>query len=142
MTMSLTAQATAQANTSIDKVWAAMTNFGNMDWSIGIADVEVEGSGVGMVRKVLLEGSTNYIHERLTELDADKKSFTYAVDGEGLPGMLTYSATAEARALSDETCELTWTSNTTTTEEHAQMCEQVLAGVCEGVVNLYAAQFA
>ena len=74
------------------EVWQNMRRFGEVGWTEGIAEVVLEGDGVGMLRKVRLEGSDDWIHERLTAMDEKTMSFDYILEGDGMPGLEEYCA--------------------------------------------------
>ncbi len=141
--MSNTIQATASASApcTAELVWQTMQNFGNLDWAVGIQKVELVGEGIGMVRKVLLDGSTDWLDEKLIEQNHDAMSFTYVIEGQGMPGMENYKAKGQVEAKEDGTSLLTWTCQADATPEQAPLVEQVLTGMADGIVNLFSAQF-
>lgn len=69
MAISLSATSPASVQKPSEAVWQVMQRFGDLSWTTGIDEVIVEGEGIGMVRKVRLTGSTDWIIERLIECD-------------------------------------------------------------------------
>jgi hypothetical protein len=53
------------------RVWAVLEDYGNMEWAMGPPKVEVIGEGIGMIRRVLIEGM-DPIDEVLETMDAEK----------------------------------------------------------------------
>ena len=106
----------------------------------GIDEVNVEGEGVGMVRKVRLAGSSDWIIERLIARDDAEMTFTYAIEGEGIPGLTEYTATAQATP-TEHGCLIRWECRAVATEEQAPDGRLLLEGMAESIVTLFAAQF-
>jgi carbon monoxide dehydrogenase subunit G len=127
-------------NTSAEAVWAAMRNYGDLSWAQGIDEVVVEGDGVGMLRKVRLSGSSDWILERLTARDDDAMTFSYAIEGDGMPGLKNYSAQVQATPDGDG-CEIQWECRAEAEDSEAESTEQGLAALAEGIATLFAAQF-
>ena len=46
------------------RVWAVLEDFGNMEWAMGPPKVEVLGTGEGMTRRILREGTGSLIAKR------------------------------------------------------------------------------
>ena len=128
-----------EANAS--DVWQAMRRYGDLSWAEGIDEVELEGDdGVGMLRKVRLAGSSDWIPERLTARDDDAMSFSYAIEGDGMPGLKNYSA--HVQAIPDgEGCVIQWECRADAEDSEAESMEQGLAALAEGIATLFAAQF-
>tara|TARA_R110002049_G_scaffold308150_1_gene511134 strand:+ start:37171 stop:37458 length:288 start_codon:yes stop_codon:yes gene_type:complete len=64
--------------TTAEEVWALLSNFGDMSWA-GFTDILVEGEGIGSIRKVLVAPGGSRAVERLEAMDAEQRSFRYAV---------------------------------------------------------------
>ncbi len=137
---SITAIATATVEKPAKTVWEVMKRFGDLSWTEGIDEVVVEGKGIGMVRKVRLTGSTDWIVERLTEQDDVNMQFSYAIEGEGMPGLNDYTATGQAIPV-EGSCRIRWECRAFTNEDQAADARQLIEGIASGIVTLFAAQF-
>lgn len=126
-------------NARADTVWLKMRDFTDLSWAIGIAEVIVEGSGVSMVRRVRLEGSEEWLEEKLLNLDDSDRRIEYGI-AEGMMGINDYHACAQVIPNSTG-CFIEWTcSGRATAAEQAEK-QQVLMAVSEGITTLFAAQF-
>jgi carbon monoxide dehydrogenase subunit G len=129
-----------QVEASASDVWQAMRRYGDLSWAEGIDEVELEGDGVGMLRKVRLSGSSDWILERLTARDDDAMTFSYAIEGDGMPGLKNYSAHVQAIPDGDG-CVIQWECRAEAEESDAEALAQGLAALAEGIATLFAAQF-
>ncbi|MEE9416266.1 MAG: SRPBCC family protein [Acidimicrobiales bacterium] len=139
-TVPLTATHSAVVTATPDEVWERMRDFGDLDWAEGIAEVRVDGTGVGTQRRVRLDGSDDWVVERLIELDDTDKSLRYAIEGAGIPGLSYYVARAEARPGSDGT-EITWSCSAAADENTRETMQGMIDAMMHGIVSLFAAQF-
>jgi hypothetical protein len=71
-------------NAPIKSVWGLLENFGNLDWYPGPSRIEVIGSGVGMTRRLHMDGGIS-IEEVLESMDASKHSFSYRIPNIPMP---------------------------------------------------------
>ena len=129
-----------EVEASASDVWQAMRRYGDLSWAEGIDEVELEGDGVGMLRKVRLAGSPDWILERLTARDDDAMTFSYAIEGEGMPGLKNYSAQVQATPDGDG-CEIQWECRAEAEDSEADSMKQGLAALAEGIATLFADQF-
>ena len=89
---------------SADRLWELLGNFGHVPWIPGGDAVEVEGSGVGMVR-AFLGGA---VREQLESLDHDKRQLGYTIL-EGLPvPAADYHAVVAVTSLGETRSRLEW----------------------------------
>ena len=96
----------------VEAVWALLEDFGNMQWAPGIARVELIGEGVGMTRRLHMDG-TDPIDEVLESIDAPKLTYSYSIP-RGLPLPITdYLATARLEALDDDNTRVFWSCQCT-----------------------------
>ncbi|MEE4661298.1 MAG: SRPBCC family protein [Halieaceae bacterium] len=92
-------------NFPASRVWAVLEDFGNMEWSGGIDRVELIGEGIGMTRRLHINGM-DPIDEVLQSRDAATMSFSYTIP-QGLPLPVTdYLASARVEALDDDSCRV------------------------------------
>ncbi len=63
----------------LEKVWAVVADFGNLDWYEGAERVEQVGEGVGQVRRIFMPGAEQPVEEKLIALDNERHSFEYEV---------------------------------------------------------------
>jgi len=76
-----------------DKVYAAVADFGSVGWMNGVAKVEIEGDGVGMVRNIFVSPDAAPVREQMTARDDDAMRIGYVItEGNPLP-VDNYSAT-------------------------------------------------
>jgi hypothetical protein len=130
-----------RVSTGAGKVWRAMRRYEDLSWAIDIDEVIIEGEGIGMLRKVRFGGSPDWVLERLTARDDSARTFSYAVDGEGMPGFSNYRA--EVRAEPDgHGCIIHWKYLADVENDAVEEKEATLQLFAEGVSSLFAAQFA
>jgi carbon monoxide dehydrogenase subunit G len=84
------------------EVWALVGEFGGLDtWMTGVESCTVEGD----VRTVETMGMT--VTEKLVSRDADTRSITYSIVGEGAP-VAAHEATITVHAAGADASEVTW----------------------------------
>jgi hypothetical protein len=99
---------------SAEQVWAVLEDYGNMAWT-GAPDWEVIGEGIGMTRRVKMEG-LDPIDEVLQSMDPQTMSFSYTIP-RGLPLPLTdYRSSARVEALEDGRARVHWSCECTPTD--------------------------
>jgi len=96
-----------------DAVWALLADFGNMSWAPGIPRLEVEGQGVGMVRKIYMDDGPNSIDEQLEVLDSERRYLEYSIPGNNPMPVSDYRASAEVTPLGEGRCRIDWRSRAT-----------------------------
>lgn len=141
MTTPITASATALVKPSATDVWQVMRRFDDLSWTRGaVEEILIEGAGVGMIRRVRTAGSDEWIAERLVELDDDRMTFSYVIEGDGMPDIDNYRATATTTP-TEEGTEIRWDLAATTDATHKAASTQLLEAMSSGMVHLFAAQF-
>lgn len=89
------------------KAWELVADFGNISWAPGMDKVEVEGQGVGMVRKIFMPEAPP-VEEKLEALDPQTMTMVYTIPA-GLPMPVTnYRATAKVVDLGNNQCRIDW----------------------------------
>lgn len=68
----------------VDKVWALLADFANLDWVEGWEKLEVFGEGPGMTRRIHMPGMDPF-DEILEELDHDLKQLKYTIPNVPIP---------------------------------------------------------
>ena len=97
------------------RIWAVLEDYGNMAWT-GAPRVEVIGEGIGMIRRVIMDGM-DPIDEVLESMDPAAMSFSYGIP-RGLPLPVTdYHAGASLEARDDKNTRITWSCSCTPTDE-------------------------
>ena len=139
MAKEITGQKTVAVDASAEQVWLKMQDFADLGWAVGIADIEIEGQGIGMVRRVRLEGSEDWLEERLLTVDQSTKKLEYGID-EGMMGITHYRATAQVIPQA-QGCQIEWTCRGQVEASEVAEKEPILALVAEGIVTLFATQF-
>ena len=88
------------------KVWSVLSDFTDMSWA-GMANMELEGEGIGMLRKIEL-GLPEPVTEQLLTLDHEALSFSYTiVSGNPLP-VNDYQTGAKVITVDDNHCRVEW----------------------------------
>lgn len=139
MTTTVSGHHRVDVSADASDVWQAMRRFGDLNWAAGIEAVEVEGDGVGMLRKVRLAGSDEWICERLVARDDDRMSFSYVIEGDGMPGFNNYSAHVRAEP-SASGCGIYWECQAEA-DDDPESAQQGLQALAAGIAGLFAAQF-
>jgi hypothetical protein len=89
------------------RVWAVLEDFGNTAWAVGVSRTEIIGEGIGMTRRLYMEGMEP-IDEVLKSIDPQQMTFSYSIP-RGLPLPITdYTATARLEALGDTSTRVKW----------------------------------
>lgn len=102
-----------------EKVWALLSDFGDISWAPGMEKVEVIGEGIGMTRRIFMPGM-DPIDEVLESMDHDARRFSYTIPT-GIPMPVTdYRAGAQVVATGDDSCRVEW------------FCSATPEGVSEG----------
>ena len=127
-------------NAGPETVWQAMRDYGDLSWAQGIDEVVVEGEGIGMVRNVRLTGSEDWIQERLVARDDQAMTFSYAIDGDGMPGFANYSAHVRVEP-AEGGCIIHWECRADADEGAAEGSQQMIQALAEGICSLFAARF-
>ena len=107
-------------------VWELLSDFGGVHrWFPGATKPEVEGEGIGAIRKIAM-GDTA-IHERLEAFDAMARSFQYSIVEAPMP-VKNYLATVSVEEIDAGRCRVHWT----TTFDAVGIPEEQLAEGLEG----------
>lgn len=72
-----------EINGSLEKAWEVIAAFGECGWIPGIESCELEGQGIGAVRKLGMGGMQ--IHERLEAFDPEARTLSYSIVEGPLP---------------------------------------------------------
>ncbi len=115
-----------------DRVWAVLEDYGNMEWAMGPPRVEVIGEGIGMTRRILMDGMEP-IDEVLESMDPDTMSFSYSIP-RGLPLPLTdYRSSARLEARPEGGTRVYWSCQCTPTDPG--MSEADTESLMQGTYN-------
>lgn len=130
------AEASARIARPAAEVWARLREFGDLSWAVGkgVEGVEVEGDGIGMLRRVRSPAGPAPIVEQLTAFDDPSQSLTYAIIEGGIPGLDEYTATARVTS-GDGGCEASWTCRARTGQP------ELLEALARGLVSVFAESF-
>ena len=101
---------TRDFSVAADSVWSILEDFGNMGW-LNMADISIEviGEGIGMVRRVSLNGQ--YIDERLESMDKQAGLLTYSIEECELFPFKNYLAQMTVEKINEFECKMTWMSD-------------------------------
>lgn len=114
-------------------VWEVLEDFGNMAWAPGVKQVEIIGSGIGMTRRLHMDGMEP-IDEVLESQDPATMSFSYSIP-RGIPLPVTdYLASARIEGIDDGRCRAHWSCTCTPTDD--SMDEAQLEEMLHGTYTL------
>jgi hypothetical protein len=127
-------------NASADAVWKVLREFNGLPVFIAaIKKSTMEGSGVGAVRTLTLEGGGPPIVEKLEALDDQAKTLSYSIVTSPLP-LTNYLAKVDAIDLGAQ-CEVKWQSTFeprgATEAEAVKVVEGVYSAAFEGLHKLF-----
>ena len=120
-----------------ETVWALLADFGNIGWATGDNRVDIVGEGIGMIRRIIIEGMEP-IDEVLDSLDHDAKILAYSIPNNIPLPVSDYNASAQVIAQSDNSCQVIWrgqfSAQAGTSDEEAKtimmsMYEQLISWV-------------
>jgi carbon monoxide dehydrogenase subunit G len=90
--------------------WERLSDFGGLaGWMPGVASCEVEGEGVGAVRRVGFPGGGGSVEERLESCDDAARSLSYSILAGPLP-VSDYLATIRVDEAGPGRCRVDWTA--------------------------------
>ena len=114
------------------RVWSILEDFGNMEWAMGPPRVEVIGEGIGMTRRILMEGM-DPIDEVLESMNPESMTFSYTIP-RGLPLPLTdYRSTARVETSDAGNAIVHWSCECTPTD--ASMTDADAEALMQGTYN-------
>jgi len=114
------------------RVWQLLEDFGSIqrwwpdDGRIRIAKVDVEGTGLGMIRHIHNHGAKHAVSERLDLLDPRSRTLVLSIIGTRPPGITGYVAEAHIVDLAQNQCRMDYRALITTSGGDD---EKVRAGV-------------
>jgi len=129
-----------------DRLWELLSDFANLeawwlpDSPIRIDRVEREGEGVGMIRHIYYVGVPAPLSERLDFIDDETRTYRLSIVGQGVPGLVSYSATGVVTELGPASCRLDYSADIQATPERETAVEQTLRfGFAQVIAGLKAA---
>lgn len=121
---------------SPDALWGLVRDFGGLDKIMpGIESIEVEGEGVGQLRRMPAGGGT--VVESLDVLDDDNRTLTYSIIEGPLP-FRDYSATMVVAPEGDGS-RLTWTGTFHADGVAVEKAERLAGNIYSGGIAGYKA---
>ncbi len=94
-------------NHTAEKVYAAVADFGSVGWMNGVAKVEIEGDGVGMVRNIFVSPEAPPVREQMILRDDQARQIGYIIsEGNPLP-VDNYKATVTV-VPNEAGCRIEW----------------------------------
>jgi hypothetical protein len=120
---------------SANAVWTVLSNYGDISWT-GAPKVEVEGSGLGMIRKVIMDGMAP-IEEVLESMNHEAMTYSYTIP-RGLPMPVTnYRAAVRVESIDESSCQVHWHSTAQPNEgsgsDGQQMLEAAYSHMLDGL---------
>ncbi len=128
-------------NASAEQVWKILTDFNGLPVFIAaIKKSTMEGSGIGALRTLTLEGGGPPIVEKLEKLDDQAKTLSYSIVTSPLP-LKDYFATVEVIDRGSGQCEVKWYSTfqpkDAPEDEAIKTVEGVYSAAFEGLKKLF-----
>lgn len=125
-----TVQVVESINADAKSVWDILGDFGGIEVGGPITAFEVDGEGVGAVRKITMGGAL--IVERLDVYDPDNLTFSYSIINEDCPlPMSDYSSTVKITATEDG-CSVDWTGNFEPKGQPEEQAMETVRGIYTG----------
>jgi hypothetical protein len=116
---------------SADQVWKTISDFNGLPKFVAaITHSSIEGSGVGALRTLTLEGGGPPIVEKLESWDPQTRTLSYSIVESPLP-VENYLSAMEVLDLGKDKCELRWSS----TFEPKGVSEAEACKIVEGVYS-------
>ena len=91
-------------------VWNLLEDFGNIHWAPGIDQLEIIGEGIGMIRRLHINGLEEPIDEQLEAMDSQAMTFSYVIPT-GLPFPLKNYRAISSLTANGNTTTVTWRSD-------------------------------
>lgn len=111
-------------------LWDCLSDFGHIErwWpadepAVRIERVELEGQGIGAVRRIYNQGYADPISERLDQLDPRTMTYKLSIVGQAPVGITHYQATGRIEALPGARCRLNYSSEFTTASGRPEEAE-------------------
>ncbi len=92
---------------SAEKLWAVISDFGDISWVPGFEKVELEGEGVGMIRHITVPEFPP-LHERLDAIDHYKMILDYSIPNVEYLQVKNYYARSQVIPLEKDRCKVIW----------------------------------
>ena len=115
---------------TVDQAWEVLADFGGMDWVPGVEGCELEGEGIGQIRKIKM--GPMEISERLEVLDADAKKLAYSIT-EGPMPTENYLATVQLSDAGDGKVRVQWGASF----DVPGMDDEAANGLAQGIEGSY-----
>ena len=118
---------------SAQRMWAVLEDFGNMAWAAGGKKTELIGDGIGMTRRLHMDGM-DPIDEVLQSMDPANMTFSYSIP-RGLPLPVSdYIATARLQPLDAGNTRVHWSC--TCTPDNPEQSLDALESMIHATYNL------
>jgi hypothetical protein len=118
-----------------EKLWALVSDFGGLaKYMDGIDACEVEGEGVGALRKIPV--GDDHVVESLDVLDHDGLTLVYSIISGPMP-FKDYSAKMVVTREGEDACLLTWTGTFEANGVPIEKAERIAGGIYRGGIKSY-----
>ncbi len=109
--MKITVKVEREFDYPCEQVWRLLEDFGNIHWAPGIDKLEIIGDGIGMIRRIHIDGLESPIDEVLESRDPAAMEFSYGIP-RGLPFPLKhYQAFSKTLSLGTTKTLVQWVSD-------------------------------
>ena len=123
----VTIKTSVKFDASAKDVWEMIGAYDSLTkWMPSVKEIEVEGEGVGAIRKLYLEDGSVVV-ERLEEVDEENMSYTYSIIESPLP-VKDYVATLKV-VEDGEQCVVEWSSTFLVDGVTADEAEDIVMGI-------------
>jgi hypothetical protein len=128
-------------NASADQVWKVLRDFNGLPAYLAVVKSStLQGSGVGALRTLILEGGGPPVVEKLDKFDDQAKTLSYSIVTSPLP-VKDYYATVEVIDLGSGQCEVkcysTFQPKDAPEAEAIKFVEGVYSGIFGGLKKLF-----
>lgn len=131
------AEASVEINAPVDKVWAAVGDFGNMDWHPAVTETRIEGAGTDDAVRTLVLESGDTIVEEIRRYDEERMTYAYRAtefDVDVLP-VSNYTGTITVSENEDGTSTVLWRAAFTRAEQQNDPPEHLNEEAAHAAIN-------
>jgi carbon monoxide dehydrogenase subunit G len=111
---------------SAEAVWTLLADFADVRWIPVISDVEVEGEGPGMSRKIRGSAEADPTVETLLWIRPEQRQISYRIDGSPLP-VNRFEAVVSVTESGVGGCRVAWTVDYEPSADDASARESIEA---------------
>jgi len=116
-------------------VWKKLIAFDGTEKFVPelIEKVDLEGKGIGTIRNIYLKGGGKIVEE-LTKVDSSNHSMEFIILSTPMP-ISNYTGICKVREITNNKCEVTFTSKYSVSKENEKEIESVIKGFQETFIS-------